>query len=53
MEDTVIRPESITEQAKPLNNKMVDQLKEVAHMGMLEAPTRTQTSLLRFLQNLP
>ncbi len=51
MKDTVILPESISEQAELLTVKMVCPLTEVAHMGMLEATSHTQSTLIRFLQD--
>ncbi len=47
--DNVIPPESIWKQAENAPQKLVHELHEVAHMGMLEASAETKKVLLEFL----
>ncbi len=52
MKDTVFSPQSIEEQASVVKDKVVCKLEEAAHMGMIEASSLTQSTLLRFLKDL-
>ncbi len=51
MKDRVISADSILKQTETLQNKIVHQLADVGHMGMLEAPTQTQSLLMNFLRD--